>query len=353
MSVVRTKLKGGLHQELFTLQRGDARQKLRYALVDDSLRQIFAKNGHPLGSNTELQAKSSRKWKLRDEKNAYLVKDVGDHLVVIKEKHPRLSSLVEFVAFEGKSKARAWTWRLRSRRLQRDFARKKRQERPSKLCVNIAAGVWHAPGWKVLDYDGDWYRYNASFVDFKHDLTSNEPFALAEGSVDLFYCEHSLEHFTDGCCEHILREAHRCLKVGGGFRIVLPDAHLIYDRLVKRDETFFKSWMDRDNASMAESFRTLVGHARSPLDEADFDRRLSTMPMEDFLNWCKQGLEYDWRRAGEHINWFTFEKLTQMLERAGFREVRRCAAQQSQFPEARGPGFDTRAWYSLHAECLK
>jgi len=120
-----------------------------------------------------------------------------------------------------------------------------------------------------------------------------------------------------------------------------------------RDTAFFKSWMDRDNASIAEAFRTLVGQARSPFDECDFERRLSGMSKEDFLNWCKQGLEYDWKRSGEHINWFNFEKLARMLEEAGFCNIRRCEAQQSRFPEAKGPGFDTRAWYSLHVECLK
>jgi hypothetical protein len=190
-------------------------------------------------------------------------------------------------------------------------------------------------------------------VDFHHDLTSNRPFPFADGSVHLFYSEHVFEHLREEWCEHIFREVHRSLENGGGFRIVVPDADLIYDRLVSQDATFFKSWMDRDSASIAESFRHLVGRSQAPLDEADFSHRLSAMPKEELLDWCKEGLEYDLERTGEHINWFNFDKLKRMLEAAGFTCVRRCEAQQSQFPEARGPRFDTRAWYSVHVECVK
>ena len=350
---IRSKLKGLVHDELFILDPS-AKQAFRYTLADDRLRQIFTQNGRPLGLDLAFLTKSSRKWKLLDGENTYLVKDLGDHLVVIQEKYPRLCRLLEYVLYDAKPRVDAFRWRLQRWRLQQGWALKKRWvDKPCKLLVNIGAGVWYVRDWKVLEHDGQWYRYASSFIDFAHDLTSNRPFPFADGSVRLFYSEHVFEHLMDEWCEHIFHEAHRCLESGGGFRIVIPDADLIYDRLLKQDAAFFKSWMDRDNSSLAESFRTLVGHSRSPLDECDFALRLSTMSKEEFLDWCKEGLEYDWKRTGEHINWFNFAKLARMLERAGFCNVRRCEAQRSRFSEARGPGFDTRAWYSLHVECIK
>jgi hypothetical protein len=349
----RATLKGILHQDLFFLEP-TARQAFRYALPDDCLRQKFAQNGRPLGSHLEFVSRRFRKWKLSDGKTAYLVKDRGDHLEVVLEKHPQISRLIEDIWYEAKPRYWDFRWRLRRWYSQQVWTLKKRWvDKPKKLLVNIGAGVWYVRDWKVLEYRGNWYRYAASFVDFHHDLTSNSPFPFADGSVHLFYSEHVFEHLKDEWCAHIFREAYRSLVSGGGFRIVVPDADLIFDRLVKKDTEFFKSWMERDNASLAESFCTLVGQARTPLDEEDFARRLSTMSKEDFLDWCKRGLDYDLKRTGEHINWFNFEKLARMLETAGFRQVRRCEAQQSQFPEARGPEFDTRAWYSVHVECVK
>jgi predicted SAM-dependent methyltransferase len=346
-------LKGLVHQELFFLEP-PANQAFRYALADDRLRQIFSQNGRPLGSDLAFLPKSSRKWKLLDGEKVYLVKDLGDRLVVIREKHPRVCRLLESVLYETTPRFNESRSRLHQWCLQETWALKKRwADKPRNLLVNLGAGAWYVRDWKVLEYQGQWYRFNRLFIDFEHDMTSNRPFPFADGSVRLFYSEHVFEHMKDESCEHIFREANRCLETGGGFRIVVPDADLIYDHLVKQNEPFFRSWMDRDNASLAESFRTLVGHARSPLDEADFARKLSTLSKEEFLDWCKEGLEYDWKRTGEHINWFNFEKLASMLGEAGFGNVSHSEAQQSQFPEARGPGFDTRPLYSLHVECVK
>jgi predicted SAM-dependent methyltransferase len=350
----RTNLKGFIHEELFSLDAA-CRPAFRYALPDDRLRNAFSANGYPLGNEISLlPGSTSRKWKLVDGRKSYLVKDLGDRLVVILEKHPRLCRMLEVALYESKPRYYTLRWKLRRWRQQRVWGLKKRLvDRPGKLLVNLGAGVWYAPGWKVLECQGDWYRYAQSYIDYEHDLTSNRALPFADGSVHMFYSEHVFEHFRDEWCEHIIREAYRSLEEGGYFRIVVPDADLIYDRLLQKDAKFFQSWMERDNSTLAEAFRTLVGRATAPFDEGDFYRRLATMPKQDFLDWCRAGLEYDWTRTGEHINWFNFEKMQRMLKEAHFREVRRCEAQDSRVPEARGPGFDTRAWYSLHVECVK
>ncbi len=334
--------------------KASARETFRYSFADDSLRQTFAQNGRPLGQDLRFRTRDIGKWKLLDGNVVYLVKDLGDHLEVVREKHPKICDFLEAVLYERKSRYYTYRWKLRRRFSLYAWALKKRWvDKPDKLLVNIGAGTWYVRNWKVLEYTGKWYRFTNSFVDFHHDLTSNAPFPFRDASVSLFYSEHVFEHLKDEWCARIFREAYRSLKNGGGFRIVVPDADLIYDSLVSQDKAFFKSWMDRDQTSLAESFRTLVGQARIPFDEAEFYRRCSTMPKEAFLDWCKEGLEYDLERTGEHINWFNFDKLKRMLEAAGFKCVRRCEAQSSEFPEARGPKFDTRAWYSVHVECTK
>lgn len=46
---------------------------------------------------------------------------------------------------------------------------------------------------------------------------------FGEGSVDLIYACHVLEHFGRHKVDSVLREWHRVLKVGGAVRIAVPD----------------------------------------------------------------------------------------------------------------------------------
>jgi predicted SAM-dependent methyltransferase len=342
-----------LHVGSFSVEPS-ARAELKREFVGAKLLSAFADANFNLSKHATIVTIHPRRWKLADGKNVYLVKDHGNQLVVSREASPAVCGVIEYFAFKAKPKYHLTRWRARQMCLQLDWTIRKRwRERPQDLLVNIGSGSWYVPNWKIMEYRGPWYKHYApGFIDYNHDLTSNAPLPLADSAVRLFYCEHVIEHLSDEWCEHLFREAYRTLEPGGGFRIVVPDADLIYERLLMRDSDFFKSWMDRDNSTIEEAFCTLVAQSRY-LERAEMDRRLATMPRNEFLDWCKQGLEYDWKRAGEHINWFTFEKFTRMLKAAGFCDVRRTNAQESRFPEVRGAKFDTRPWYSLHVDCLK
>jgi SAM-dependent methyltransferase len=56
---------------------------------------------------------------------------------------------------------------------------------------------------------------------FLHDLTT--PFPWRDASVDCCYSSHTLEHLNREQGMLLLREAHRVLKPGGVFRIIVPD----------------------------------------------------------------------------------------------------------------------------------
>jgi SAM-dependent methyltransferase len=67
-----------------------------------------------------------------------------------------------------------------------------------------------------------------------HDIT--EPYPIASNVIDLYQSEDVFEHVPDHMFGAILNEIHRVLKVGGVFRLSLPDYHCdIYrDRTLKR-----------------------------------------------------------------------------------------------------------------------
>jgi SAM-dependent methyltransferase len=341
-----------LHGESFSAEPF-ARDSLKRGLVDERLRLAFAGKQYALGTNPHIEPTNPRRWRLIDGNNGYLVKDLGDRINVICETSPTLCGVIES-AIRSKAKYYNLRWRARQIGLQyRWTARKRLVEKPQKRLVNIGSGSWYVPDWRILEYRGPWYNFYApGFIDYPHNLTSIDPLPFSSASVDLFYSEHVVEHLKDEWCMHLFREIYRSLKPGGGFRVVMPDADLIYRKLIERDTVFFKSWMERDNSTVEEAFCTLVAQSR-PLEKSEIDRRLAVMNKHAFLDWCKQGLDYDWHRAGEHINWFDFEKLAQMLRAAGFSDVRRTEEHQSRFDPIQGPKFDTRGWYSLHVDCVK
>ncbi len=160
---IRAKLKGLVHQELFSLEPA-AKQAFRYALPDDCLRHSFARMGRPPASKLAFSARESR-------------------------------NPLEHFWFDAKPRYYAARSRLRRWYSQHTWAVKKRwDDKPRDLLINLGAEA----------------------VDFVHNLTSDRPFPLPDNSRRLFYSEHVIEHLKDERCEHIFREGHRCLKSGGG-----------------------------------------------------------------------------------------------------------------------------------------
>jgi len=329
-------------------------RRLKHLLKQSPLREEllsqFAALGCTLQPGSTVLSVGGWKWRIRGRRRTYVVRDRGDHLLVSRERVPAVSSLV------------GWTRRVLSRtsstvRNQVFYAtasaRKRYVDRPTRKLINVGAGRWYVPDWRVIDYTGDWYRYGRRFVDYPLDLMTKTPFPFGDESVDLFYSEHVFEHFPNDVTAFTFAQMHRTLKRGGGFRIVVPDADLLWERYRHRDEHFFEPWMNRYNATLTEAFIILVGYREAPLDERAVERDFETLDRATFFDRYTTNLRYDYSRAGEHINWFNFEKMKRLLEDAGFGSVALSSPQQSRFPEIRGKGFDTRPHYSLHVDALK
>lgn len=76
-------------------------------------------------------------------------------------------------------------------------------------------------------------RFNRGKVWVNIDFTSSDPFVkahnlregvpLPDGSADLVYCSHLLEHFSKSEAPAFLSECRRVLRKGGVLRVVVPD----------------------------------------------------------------------------------------------------------------------------------
>jgi predicted SAM-dependent methyltransferase len=97
--------------------------------------------------------------------------------------------------------------------------------------VHLGCGARARAGWFNIDC--------ASFpgVNLLWDIRHRLP--LADGIADCVYSEHVLEHFEYEDAIRLLREVHRILRIGGVFRIGVPNAAIYLRAYVSGDEAFF------------------------------------------------------------------------------------------------------------------
>jgi len=341
-----------LEEPVFRLNR-QFNRFLKYDAVHPQLKVALQEHGLPVESGFQYHVMSSNKGTLTTAGATYVLRTGSDGLTVSRQRFPAVSSIIHNLGeattrirygIPAAARVRAFSTRV--------YVRKHLVDRGDRVCINIGAGLWYVNGWKNLDHSGRWYRYPMGIVDFEHDLTKLVRMPFADRSVDLFYSEHVFEHLTDQCCRHAFAEIRRSLKPGGGFRIVLPDADLLYAKYRDRDAEFFRERMQGREASLIEAFLILVAHPRTPIDEEAFEEDFSSLPKTEFLNKYTGRMQYDYTRAGEHINWFNYDKLSAMLREAGFSTIRRSEPQSSAFGEIRGDKFDTRPTYSIHVDAV-
>lgn len=102
----------------------------------------------------------------------------------------------------------------------------KPKDRDGAVRLHVGCGKQNIPGF-----------INVDILEFPHihHLTSADDLGFADdGSVDLIYACHVLEHFGRTKYEDVLREWWRVLKVGGVLRLSVPDfracANIYYEK---------------------------------------------------------------------------------------------------------------------------
>lgn len=85
----------------------------------------------------------------------------------------------------------------------------------SQICVNIACGNAYIKGWLNFDYG----PHSASV----NQANLLERIPVSDGSADVVYSSHFLEHIPRNQVEVFLSECFRITKSGGRLRLVLPD----------------------------------------------------------------------------------------------------------------------------------
>jgi len=220
--------------------------------------------------------------------------------------------------------------------------------------INIGAGKWTHEGWITL---GNHTKYETDY-NIIFDLNLENPLPLEDNSVDIFYCSHVLEHLSNKKVNHIIKELYRTLKPKGVVRILVPDLERAYNKFISReynDEFFMTYYRQKDYPFLRNPWYLYnIFYSRNDIDEKEFKKNLRIMNMEDLFNYYTKDKEQIPESAGEHINWFTFNKFKDILK--DYSEVYQSKPGESRFEEMRGEGFDffkRRNLYSLIVEAIK
>ena len=183
----------------------------------------------------------------------------------------------------------------------------------SKLYVQYGCGPFSAPkGWKNFDASptlrlqqlpliGGLLK-NRMHVTFPQDVLLGDILkelpGITPGSCDGVYCSHVLEHLSYEDCVLAVRNTYKMMRPGGYFRCVVPDLE----------------------SAAREYVQDLSNH----------DREANTKFLEKTMLGKKQrlrgfkGLIQTTLGNREHLYMWDTPSLTNILQQAGFRQVRTC-----------------------------
>ena len=230
----------------------------------------------------------------------------------------------------------------------------------NKLFLNIGAGTFNHKYWTNVDYGSKQYaKVQNQFVEL--NLMEKPKFPFENESIELIYSSHTIEHVNDAAVNNLIEESFRILKIGGILRITCPDANLLLNSVKNnvdkywewRHEWFKKNFGIKPKQIEIEDFLVReISTARCRFFENDIEplnpkvirEKLNQLDNEKFLQWMVGKNTFDSNNPQFHINYWTFEKLKNMCEKAGFSTIYHSGFGQSLSP----PLTNTKIFDNTH-----
>lgn len=209
-----------------------------------------------------------------------------------------------------------------------------------KLMINLGGGLFFRPFWKVMDYVSPYYPFARQYIDYDIDLFSQPRLPLEDNAVAFYYSAHTLEHIPQEYCQNVFNEIYRTLKPGGAVRINVPDYDQIRDAADRGDAAYFYKQVGRGLSFEEAVIEQIATEYVGQENPDDLRAAYQSMSPEEFADHYTGMASRDVQieKGGYHINWFHYDKMAAMLRDAGFSDIRKCRAQNSQFQELRGEG---------------
>ncbi|MCY7296214.1 methyltransferase domain-containing protein [Alteromonas sp. a30] len=237
----------------------------------------------------------------------------------------------------------------------------------NRVNLNIGAGATVFAGFTNLDVKSEWYAKHQQqanpeqFVEFN---IVNDILPYADDSVDNIYLSHVIEHLEDNMVQRFLSDCLRVLKPNAVMRIACPDAEFLAQISAFENDFWFwrRDWFrvyaphipPHEITQFDYLVREIATERYWTLRESDFpDDCLSPDNWYTTLEKMVEGLTFREEKIGTHINFWTFDKLKQCAQRAGFENILRSRYQGCVSQDMKGPEFDqTRPEMSLYVDLV-
>jgi len=267
--------------------------------------------------------------------------------------------LKDTVLWKAAKQVRTYYRRHRLNRRRREVMR---SYDPSLFYLNIGSSRFVRKNWRLLDfYEQDTHYARKVFpedlLDYNINLVTYPKLPISESQVDLIISAHCLEHVGDKPAQNVFNEAYRILKRGGIFRLVLPDADLIYGAYKRNDIEWFRS-VDKRNRNEdwpieKHYFKFLSAYYMGKIDNHVVRKDAEVLPKEEFFEkYHKEVIDYSDSVSG-HITWFNYDKVERMARAAGFTDIHRSTLQKSISEEMRAPEFDTGIAIAFYVDIVR
>tara|TARA_R110000824_G_scaffold49838_9_gene139657 strand:+ start:1667 stop:2419 length:753 start_codon:yes stop_codon:yes gene_type:complete len=247
--------------------------------------------------------------------------------------------------------------------------------------INIGSCEFELKDWLNLDRPSEHYSTRQHRIDYPHDLMSFRPIPIKDGQISIAYTSHTIEHISDRYVNHLFKEVYRILESGGTFRVTCPDIGKCYDAYMANDKKYIEKWLLNPQGwdafrslGIGEEFLFIFASYLSPYGIIDnpnikrynereiteiFERKNKVEALTHFTDECQVYAErMQPTHPGHHISWWDFDKLKDLLESVGFKDVISREYNQSGVPELKD--FDqcnvdnTKTLdYTLFLECAK
>ena len=214
------------------------------------------------------------------------------------------------------------------------------------LKLNIGPGHWVYKDWRTMDC----YRS----ADFEIDLRNFDKFDIEDNCIEKAFSSHCFEHITDEDIQKVFNELYRTMKKGGILRFSCPDAKKAINAYKNNDIKWF-NWVKQAPIhemllNVFVSYEKFSGGPKASKEEVD--EKLNTLSLDNFINWCVS-LKDTTKPYIAHTNGIYFEKMENMLKKAGFINITKSEFLKSKDDELRDEHFDKYPEISLYVECEK
>ncbi|HWT31454.1 MAG TPA: methyltransferase domain-containing protein [Propylenella sp.] len=217
----------------------------------------------------------------------------------------------------------------------------------------MGAGSFSHAFWTNLDFPSKWYGEVQRAVT-PYDLMSGQALPVEDGTAEIIYTSHTVEHVTDRAVERFFRNAFRALRLGGILRVATgPDADSNFRALEAGDADWFYWDVGYDGAfeqysnifhqppsgrPLEERWLHHFASQLAPNDRSPSAHKFSAAAIREIiaergkigaLDYFTGLCEFQPDRPFNHVSWWNAEKLVRFMRQAGFETIYRSGYGQS------------------------